>query len=185
MFAQIGRWKGLLKRAESWHVGRITAQARYQRFVRDHWERLPAPVVEVPAATNACLECRVAFAGCHAWSAHAARVHGYRSKSRRFAVGRRCQACGAIFPTHRQYQRHLQIYPRCCQAIEQGFEGLFPVFEEKDGHVQGTVVASVGSGQRYSLTSVLSCCSSCAQEFLTRQRASFRLSFRATSPSLP
>ena len=146
LFAQVGRWKGLLKRAESWHIGSIQAKARFQRFVRDHWERLPSPVVEVPATTHACLECRIAFAGCHAWSAHAARVHGYRSKSRRFAVGRRCQACGAIFPTHRQYQRHLQIYPRCCQAIEFGFGGLFPVFDEKDGHVQGTVVAGIGSG---------------------------------------
>ncbi|CAE7931567.1 unnamed protein product, partial [Symbiodinium necroappetens] len=41
----------------------LFAQARYQRFVRDHWERLPSPVVEVPATTHACLECRVAFAG--------------------------------------------------------------------------------------------------------------------------
>ncbi|CAE7949191.1 unnamed protein product [Symbiodinium sp. KB8] len=61
LFAQVGRWKGLLKRAESWHIGSIQAKARFQRFVRDHWERLPSPVVEVPDATLGRLMLRVSM----------------------------------------------------------------------------------------------------------------------------
>ena len=46
---------------------------------------------------------------------------------------------------HRQYRRHLQVSVRCCQAIEKGLEGLFPVVLGKDGHVQGVIVEGVGT----------------------------------------
>ncbi|OLP88180.1 hypothetical protein AK812_SmicGene30510 [Symbiodinium microadriaticum] len=144
LFRKPGRWKGLLRRAESWHVGFIRAQAAYQSMVRSCWEATPKPVVPCDEIVHACLCCRVAFANCHAWSAHAAKVHGFRSKARRLAQGLRCQACAALFPMHRQYRRHLQVSVRCCQAIERGGPALFPAVLGKDGHPQGVVAEGVG-----------------------------------------
>ena len=144
LFRRPGRWKGLLKRAEAWHVGYIRAHAAYQHMARSCWEATPKPVVSCDELVHACLCCRVAFANCHAWSAHAAKAHGFRSKARRLAQGLRCQACAAVFPMHRQYRRHLQVSVRCCQAIERGGPELFPVVLGKDGHPQGVISEGVG-----------------------------------------
>ncbi|CAE6954209.1 unnamed protein product, partial [Symbiodinium sp. CCMP2456] len=70
VFRQPGKWKGMLRRAEAWHLGKLRAEAALQAFSRQYWERLPVPVVELPSAQHACMQCRIAFHNCHAWSAH-------------------------------------------------------------------------------------------------------------------
>ena len=144
LFRTPGRWKGLLKRAEQWHIGRVQAVALYQSAVRHIWDPLPAPVVACQDSEHACLLCGVAFANCHAWSAHAAKVHHYRSRARRLAVGVRCQACAMRFSLNVQYRRHLQVSLRCCQALEGGLVVPFDVVPEKAGHPQSVAVEGVG-----------------------------------------
>ena len=130
---QPGKWRGLLRRAERWHVLANRAEVAFQNFARALWDPVPCPVVDSTATAHACLLCRVAFYDCHAWSAHAAKVHRYRSRARRLADGVRCQACATTFALNIQYRRHLQVSLRCCQAVEEGFAGLFPVVPEKSG----------------------------------------------------
>ena len=144
IFAQPGRWKGMLKRAEQWHVGKLRAEAQFQVFVRSVWDPVPAPVVDVTTATHMCLLCRVAFFDQHAWSAHAAKTHGFRAKSRRLAVGVRCRACAAHLGTLVRHRRHLQTSLRCRQAVEWELPGLFPVVEEAVGHAQAVTIEGHG-----------------------------------------
>ena len=145
LFGQVGRFRGLLKRAEAWHLDKLRCEAALQTFARRSFAPVPKPVVSLEEARHACLQCRVAFYNFHAWSGHAARVHGYRSRARRFASGTRCQACGTFLHTLPRYRRHLQTSTRCCQAIELGVPGLFPVFEDGSGHPQSVAHGGVGT----------------------------------------
>ena len=141
---QPGKWRGLLRRAERWHVLQNRAEVLFQACARGLWDSVPRPVVDSSATEHACLLCRIAFYDCHAWSAHAAKVHRYRSRARRLAQGIRCQACATTFSQVAQHRRHLQVSLRCCQAVEAAFDGLFPVVPEKAGHAQGVSMAGVG-----------------------------------------
>ncbi|CAE7729320.1 unnamed protein product [Symbiodinium sp. CCMP2592] len=130
-----GRWNGLLKRAEGWHVQRICALSAYQDMLRVVWQRMPEPVVDSSQAQHACLMCRVAFNDCHAWSAH---------------------ACATLFCTNIQYRRHLQVSSICCQALEKEFPGLFAVVEEQHGHEQGPSIEGVGTAHLPPLADAVS-----------------------------
>ncbi|CAE7639799.1 BPM2 [Symbiodinium sp. CCMP2456] len=141
VFSTPRRFKGLLKRATTWHVGATESLATFQCFCRQHWSPAPVAPLSVEVATHACLLCSIAFYDFHSWSAHAARSHGYRSRSRRFAQGLTCRACGVKFATLRRHQRHLIDSVRCCQAVERDLPTLFPVDHSEPGHVQ-----SVSSG---------------------------------------
>ncbi|CAE7719234.1 unnamed protein product, partial [Symbiodinium sp. CCMP2456] len=142
VFSTPRRFKGLLKRATAWHVGALESLAAFQCFCRQYWSPVPVAPVSVEVATHACLICAVAFFDFHSWSAHAARSHGYRSRSRRFAHGLTCRACGVKFATLRRHQRHLIDSVRCCQAVEMDLPTLLPVDHSEAGHVQS--VSSAG-----------------------------------------
>ena len=144
LFRDKGRFKGLLKRASSWHVGRMRACARFQLFCRQQWTAMPPVTVAVETATHACLLCGIAFFDFHSWSAHSARTHGYRARSRRYAVGTRCRACGAGFPTLASHRRHLQAHAACCRAVEWDVAGLLEPVTTPEGHPQGVVTAGSG-----------------------------------------
>ena len=141
IFRNKGRFKGLLKRAAAWHVGRMRACARFQLFCRQQWASMPPATVEVETATQACLLCGIAFFDFHSWSAHAARAHGYRARSKRYAVGTRCRACGAGFPSLTSHRRHLQAHAACCRAVEWDVAGLLDPVISPEGHSQGVVTA--------------------------------------------
>ena len=130
------RCKGVLKRASTWHVGRLEAISAFQQFCRGAWTPMPPEAVEVASAEHACLLCGIAFYDCHSWSAHAVRAHKFRSKAVRLAVGLRCRACGARFATLKRHQRHLINHVRCCQAVERDLDCLLPVDNSEPGHVQ-------------------------------------------------
>ena len=144
LFRAKGRFKGILKRASAWHVGRLGAQACFQRFERSIWSAMPAPTAAVELAEHACLLCGIAFFDFQSWASHSARVHGYRSRARRFATGLRCQACGALFATVARYRCHLQSHPVCCRAIEWSVDGLLPPLLGPEGHLQA--VSTTGAG---------------------------------------
>ena len=141
---QPGKWRGLLRRAERWHVLSNKAEVMFQACARRLWDPVPSPVVDSSATEHACLLCRIAFYDCHSWSAHAAKVHGFRSRARRLAQGVRCQECATTFSQVIQHRRHLQVSLRCCQAVEAGIDGLYPVVPEKVGHAQGVALDGVG-----------------------------------------
>ncbi|CAE7500106.1 hypothetical protein AK812_SmicGene41735 [Symbiodinium microadriaticum] len=146
LFRDKGRFKGLLKRASAWHVGRLQAVAAFQTFCRSRWHAMPPAVVDVETAQHACLVCRIAFFDFHSWSAHAAKTHGYRSRANRHAVGLRCRACGAVMPSLASHRRHLQTHVGCCRAVEWELKGLLPPLMAKDGHLQAVVVEGTGLG---------------------------------------
>ena len=145
LFAQPGRFKGILKRATAWHVGLLRAAAAFQAFCRASWSALPPPQVELEVASHACLLCGIAFFDEHSWSAHAVRAHGYRSRASRFAVGVRCQACGLRLASVQRHRNHLKTSMRCCQAVEWRWEGLLAPDLSSPGHVQSVPTAGVGT----------------------------------------
>ena len=60
-----------------------------------------------------CVPCARAFRSRLAWSAHAARLHGYRSKAFLTGKGRTCLACGKLFANEGRLRRHLISVPWC------------------------------------------------------------------------
>ncbi|CAE7523919.1 unnamed protein product [Symbiodinium sp. CCMP2456] len=146
VFGQPGRFKGLLKRAAAWHVGRLRACAHYQLWCRVLWAPAPAPEVEVEVAQHMCLVCGIAFFDFHAWSAHAARVHKYRSRAVRYTQGKQCRACCMRFPTVIRHRRHLQFHPACCRAVEWDLPGLVPPVLGPDEHAQAESIPGCGLG---------------------------------------
>ena len=103
----------------------IQAEVNFQAFVREQWEPLPAPVVDSASTNHACLLCRaVFFFNFHAWSAHAAKVHKYRSRARRLAQGLRCQACAMSFSVLAEYRRHFAGVANLLPGYRGGFLGV-------------------------------------------------------------
>ncbi|CAE7197313.1 unnamed protein product [Symbiodinium sp. CCMP2592] len=144
LFGAPGRLKGILRRASAWHVARLRARAAFEKFCVRTWAPLPPPPVALETADNACLVCGIAFFDEHAWSAHAVRAHGFRSRARRFAVGIRCRACGTGFIDVKRHRWHLKTSVRCCQAVEWNFAGLLEPDLSSPRHAQS--VRSEGFG---------------------------------------
>eukprot|EP00439_Symbiodinium_sp_Y106_P026652 s5347_g3.t1 len=63
--------------------------------------------------SDLCLICKRAFRSRVAWSGHAARLHGYRSKSYLVGKGKVCLTCGKLFSTVGRLRRHLTSVPAC------------------------------------------------------------------------
>ena len=145
LFQQKGKFAGMLKRATCWHVARLQACAHFQLFCRRTWAPAPEPEVVIEHAQHMCLICNIAFFDFHAWSAHAARAHGYQARCVRFAQGKRCRACGMVFPTAIRHRRHLQTHVVCCRAVEWGVPELLSPLLGPDGHEQEESVAGFGT----------------------------------------
>ncbi|CAE7410216.1 unnamed protein product [Symbiodinium natans] len=139
-----GQWKGLLKRAEAWHVQAQGLQASLDTFARAAW----SPAVDVPdpslaalrACSHACLVCGLAFRSLQAWGSHAHRKHGYHCRAHLLAVGRRCQACGLTLANTSRLRRHLDSSAACRQLLATpGASPLFPP-DHSEGHPQEPAV---------------------------------------------
>ncbi|CAE7019427.1 unnamed protein product, partial [Symbiodinium sp. CCMP2456] len=107
-----GQWKGYIKRAGTWHLNQAKAEADFFGCVRACWQPVPPRAVAVAASEHCCVPCKIAFADFQSWAAHAAKAHKYR------------------------LVRHLQMFPRCCQAVAHDVEGLLPPLIAPDGPVQ-------------------------------------------------
>ena len=121
-------WKGLLKRAATWHQGRRAAEVQWSAFVRSTWPMRPRESAQVSGLQHACLLCKRAFETAQSWASHAALKHGYRTRQFHAAVGRRCQACGAVFSCRRRLRTHLGLSQICLQA------GCSPMLASRFGH---------------------------------------------------
>ncbi|CAE7237351.1 unnamed protein product [Symbiodinium sp. CCMP2456] len=131
-----GQWKGYIKRASMWHLNQARAEADFFGCVRSCWQPVSPRLVAITDAMHCCIPCKTAFADFQAWAAHAARTHKYRSRASRVAKGVRCCACGATYSKHARLVRHLQMFPRCCQAVAHGVADLLPPLLAADGPAQ-------------------------------------------------
>ena len=114
-----GRWKSLLKRAESWHAVKDDILASLDGFARAAWEVDEVNHnLSVADCVHACLHCRVAFKTRQQWGAHAHRVHGYHSRAHEIARGRSCRACGLQLATEAKLRTHLRLSLSCVQELE-------------------------------------------------------------------
>ncbi|CAE7207675.1 unnamed protein product, partial [Symbiodinium sp. KB8] len=140
-----GRWKALLKRADSWHALCALQAASLDGFCRQAWEvREASPVPPIAACEHACLHCRIAFRTRQQWGAHAHRVHGYHSRAHMVAKGRTCQACGLQVATEAKLRTHLRLSLPCVQAIERlSAAGSLPV-DSTQAHVLAPALPGIG-----------------------------------------
>ena len=94
---------------------------------------------------EACLPCKRLFSSRVAWTGHAARIHGYRSKAHILARSRVCLACGKQYASAGRLRRHLVTATRCVQSW-----GVFTPLTPDDGegaddHAQRPPIAVPGS----------------------------------------
>ena len=70
--------------------------------------------VSLSDVKEACPICRVAFESRVAWSTHAMRLHGYRTRAAKLATGRTCLSCGKAYASE-GLRNHLKAVPECCR----------------------------------------------------------------------
>ncbi|CAE6968585.1 unnamed protein product [Symbiodinium sp. CCMP2592] len=114
--AHPGRYKGLLLRAQGLECCRQQVVASLEGLYKALKGLAPpqAPSICMASAfPEACIPCGKLFTSRVAWSGHAARMHGYRSKA--FLLGRSplCYACGKTYGTVGRLRRHLLSSGRC------------------------------------------------------------------------
>ena len=120
LISRPGRWKGIIKRAESWDIELHALRATFDSTVRAIWSPLrPVQESEFTGLEHACLPCGMAFRTHRQWGAHAQRVHGYRNSATRLAVGRQCLACLTQYASQRKLKQHLLDSVRCRRHLEQ------------------------------------------------------------------
>ncbi|CAE7602754.1 unnamed protein product [Symbiodinium sp. CCMP2592] len=137
-------WKGLIRRALAWHALRRSARVRFLQFAQRCWQRKSVDTVAYAFEGHACLLCQRVFPNAHTWSSHASLQHGYRTKARRLARGRQCQACGTLFADTSRLGHHLGSSTRCRQSIERQDPDLLPVCLSASGHAQSRATAGRG-----------------------------------------
>ncbi|CAE7456239.1 unnamed protein product [Symbiodinium sp. CCMP2456] len=137
-------WKGLLRRAETWHIIARGCRVCWSGFVRSTWATRPQAACAPGTLEHGCLLCKRAFSSFHSWASHASLKHGYRTKHFRLAKGLRCRACGSLFPCTRKLRTHLGLSRACLQALERADPDLLPELHGQDGHAQCR--ASAGRG---------------------------------------
>ena len=117
--AHVGKWKGMLKRAQGLDIQQHHITAWFEMVVK---EVLPtsndSTWQQVASSAHVCLCCGVAFVNKQTWSVHAAKVHGYRARHVRLAVGRQCQACGRVYADNKRLGRHLLAMKGCLDVVE-------------------------------------------------------------------
>ena len=146
---QPGRWKGLLRRAETWDIEMHRLHGSVDTAVRALWPpRSSEAGSYLSCLTHACLQCGLAFAGREEWGAHAQRVHGYRNAAARIAQGRLCRACNTLYSTGARLKTHLLASARCRSFLETAEPDSLPppVLGTSDGHTQAPAVRGVASG---------------------------------------
>ncbi|OLP97625.1 hypothetical protein AK812_SmicGene20009 [Symbiodinium microadriaticum] len=115
-----GAFKGLVKRATALDRLRVRVVAALDDLHR----HISTVVGARPARsqrqcgsfTDMCLPCKRAFGSRVAWSGHATRLHGYRSKALLTASGNICLSCGRCFGSVGRLRRHLTCVPACVEA---------------------------------------------------------------------
>ena len=132
------KFRGWIKRASELDGCWATCRVAVELAIREVWS---SSVKRVSASgaehEHACIPCKVAFASRQAWSAHAARCHGYRARYTVAATGRSCKGCGKTFATVRRLSRHLSHSSACLAVAES-----LPAGQQDcdDGHVQAPPV---------------------------------------------
>ena len=115
--ASPNRFKGLCKRARALTVCQHTVIAALDNLhcaltdiasVRPH----SSGALQTPH-TELCFRCKRSFPSRVSWAGHAARCHGYRSKSFLLPEDRVCRTCAKVFATIGRLRRHLISAPRC------------------------------------------------------------------------
>ena len=142
-----GRFRGLLKRAEEWHLIRISLQADLETFGRIHWDAAPAaPRTPLTECEHACLPCKLAFYTRQQWGAHAHRTHAYHSRAHRIAKGRTCGACGLQVASLGRLRTHLRLSPACVSQLEHAIAaGTFEP-DMSEAHELAPAVPGIGKG---------------------------------------
>ena len=111
------RFKGLCKRARALVVCQHTVIAALDNLhcaltdiagARPH----TSGALQTPH-TELCLPCKRSFPSRVSWAGHAARCHGYRSRSFLLPEDRVCRTCAKVFATIGRLRRHLVSAPRC------------------------------------------------------------------------
>ena len=115
---------------------------------------------DVGAFPEMCIPCARAFRTRVSWSAHAARLHGYRSRSYLTAAGRTCLACGRVFASEGRLRRHLTSVPKCLAN--------WGTFTPTDMHPQAPPCRAAG---RCSAPALAGPDAECAQLLLNKLRA--------------
>ena len=115
-----GAFKGLVKRAVALDKLRIRAVAAlddlHRHILAATGARPNCGPTPCGSYTEMCLPCKRAFSSRVAWSGHATRLHGYRSKAFLTASGNICRSCGRCFGSVGRLRRHLTCVPACVAA---------------------------------------------------------------------
>ena len=142
-----GRFRGILKRAEAWHLLRISILAQLENFGREHWTAAAAAsATPLEECTHACIPCKLAFHTRQQWGAHAHRVHAYHSRAHRIAKGRTCGACGLQVASLGRLRTHLRLSPACVSWTEQAVAAGTFVPDLSVAHELAPAVPGIGKG---------------------------------------
>ena len=111
------RFKGLCKRARALSISQHTVIAAFDNLhcaLADlSGSRAPVHGALQTPHTEICLPCKRSFPSRVLWAGHAARCHGYRSRSFLLPEDRICRTCAKVFATVGRLRRHLTAAPRC------------------------------------------------------------------------
>ena len=144
MKTQPGRWRGMLRRAEAWHIAMSHLQGSFDDAVRTMWAPRTAPASSsLSGLEHGCLICGLAFGSFRKWGAHAQRKHGYRNAASQLAKGRRCLACNTLYASCAKLKTHLLSAPRCRLALQRQngtYAGAAAAVDDKEGHPQAPYV---------------------------------------------
>ena len=138
-------WKGIIRRALSWHNGQRQIRVRVESFARAAWEPAPKGETALDSHEHACLLCKRALSNAQKWASHASLQHGFRAQHYIAAVGHRCRACGTTFANVRRHRTHLQVSKRCLQSVLRDDHDLLPPLQGQDGHVQSRAIPGRGT----------------------------------------
>ena len=115
--ASPNRFKGLCKRARALTICQHTVVAAFDNLhcaLADIAGARPANGGALPVPhTELCLPCKRSFPSRVSWAGHAARCHGYRSRSFLLPEDRVSRTCAKVFATIGRLRRHLISAPRC------------------------------------------------------------------------
>ena len=119
------RFKGLCKRAKALTICQHTVKAALDNLhtaLSDLSGRQTVVNGVFHAVhTEMCLPCKRSFPSRVSWAGHAARCHGYRSRSFLLPEDRVCRTCAKAYASIGRLRRHLISAPRCL-AEWGGFE---------------------------------------------------------------
>ncbi|CAE7254309.1 PEPKR2 [Symbiodinium sp. CCMP2592] len=126
MISHPGRWKALLRRAqtqatrqEAWDAARAYAAGLLSRQLKHLGGTLLSPAIETTDQRHGCALCGQTFSNYNKWSLHAFKKHGRIMEGRGILQGSQCQACLRHFQNNIRLCRHLRFTPACRLKLQQ------------------------------------------------------------------